>query len=51
MKYPSIVIISVSIHNHPSTFPIKTPQNIINNLQKIIENEYDLSLTAYKLLT
>ncbi|CAG8841643.1 5216_t:CDS:2, partial [Racocetra persica] len=43
---PFIVIISVGIHNHPPLPPIKTPQNIINNLQKIIENEHDLSLTA-----
>ncbi|CAG8855572.1 7811_t:CDS:1, partial [Gigaspora margarita] len=50
-KCPFIVIISVGIHNHPPPPPTKTPQNIINNLQKIIENELDLNLTARKLLT
>ncbi|CAG8649329.1 10773_t:CDS:10 [Gigaspora margarita] len=44
-KCPFIVIIFVGIHNYPPLLPTKTPQNIINNLQKIIENELDLNLT------
>jgi hypothetical protein len=48
---PFIVIISIGIHNHPPPPPTKTPYNIVENLQKIIENEYDLDLTARKFLT
>ncbi|CAG8623975.1 9396_t:CDS:2, partial [Dentiscutata heterogama] len=48
---PFIIMIFVGIHNHSSLPAIKTLQNIIENLQKIINNEYDLDLTARKLLT
>ncbi|CAG8844710.1 20751_t:CDS:2, partial [Gigaspora margarita] len=48
---PFIVMISTGVHNHPPLPPVKTPQNIMENLQKIINNEYDLDLTARKLLT
>ncbi|CAG8646134.1 6308_t:CDS:2, partial [Cetraspora pellucida] len=48
---PFIVMISIGIHNHPPPPAIKTPRNIIENLQTIIYNEYDLDLTARKLLT
>ncbi|CAG8712359.1 2756_t:CDS:2, partial [Dentiscutata heterogama] len=48
---PFIVVISVGIHNHPPPPPVKTPQNIIENLQSIINNEDNLDLTAHKLLT
>jgi len=48
---PFIVTISVGIHNHPPPPPRKTPYNIKNQLQKIIDNEYILDLTARKLLT
>ncbi|RIB07531.1 hypothetical protein C2G38_2214135 [Gigaspora rosea] len=43
---PFIVMISTGVHNHPPPPPVKTPQNIMENLQKIINNEYDLDLTA-----
>ncbi|CAG8480766.1 15892_t:CDS:2 [Cetraspora pellucida] len=45
-----IVIISIGIHNHLPSPPTKTPYNIVKNLQKIIENEYDLDLIARKFL-
>ncbi|RHZ64762.1 hypothetical protein Glove_320g89 [Diversispora epigaea] len=48
---PFIVTISVGIHNHPPPLPRKTPYNIKNQLQKIIDNEHILDLTARKLLT
>ncbi|RIB09087.1 hypothetical protein C2G38_297643 [Gigaspora rosea] len=48
---PFIIMISVGIHNHSPPPAVKTPQNIMENLQKIINNEYDLDLTARKLLT
>ncbi|CAG8846000.1 20464_t:CDS:1, partial [Racocetra persica] len=48
---PFIAIISIGVHNHPPPSPTKTPHNIIENLQKIIVNEHDLSLTTRKLLT
>ncbi|RHZ82021.1 hypothetical protein Glove_114g20 [Diversispora epigaea] len=48
---PFIVTISVGIHNHPPPPPRKTPYNIKNQLQKIIDNEHILDLTARKLLT
>ncbi|CAG8444559.1 2547_t:CDS:2, partial [Scutellospora calospora] len=48
---PFIVIISIGIHNHPPPPLTKTLYNIVENLQKIIENEYDLDLTARKFLT
>ncbi|RIB08981.1 hypothetical protein C2G38_2210110 [Gigaspora rosea] len=41
-----IVMISTGVHNH-----LPPPPNIMENLQKIINNEYDLDLTACKLLT
>ncbi|CAG8836293.1 16064_t:CDS:2, partial [Gigaspora margarita] len=47
---PFIVIISIGIHNYLSPPPTKTPHNIIENLQKIIEKEHDLSLTMQQLL-
>ncbi|CAG8590589.1 11838_t:CDS:2, partial [Cetraspora pellucida] len=46
-----IIIFSIGIHNHPPPPPIKTSQNIINNLRKIIESKHNLSFTAYKLLS
>ncbi|RIB03397.1 hypothetical protein C2G38_2225146 [Gigaspora rosea] len=42
---PFIVMISTGVHNHPPPPPVKTPQNIMENLQKIVNNEYDLDLT------
>jgi len=48
---PFIVTISVGIHNYPPSPSRKTPYNIKNQLQKIIDNEYILDLTARKLLT
>ncbi|CAG8833423.1 24318_t:CDS:2, partial [Gigaspora margarita] len=48
---PFIIMISVEIHNYPPPLAVKTPQNIIENLQKIINNEYDLDHTSYKLFT
>ena len=48
---PFIVTISVGQHNHPPPPPRKTPLNIKNQLQQIIDNENILDLTARKLLT
>ncbi|CAG8730945.1 37191_t:CDS:2, partial [Gigaspora margarita] len=50
-KCPFIIMISVGIYNYSPPLAIKTPQNIMENLPKIINNEYDLDLTACKLLT
>ncbi|CAG8713954.1 7026_t:CDS:1, partial [Dentiscutata heterogama] len=41
-----IVIISIGVHNYLPPPPTKTPFNIIENLQKIIEKEHVLSLTT-----
>ncbi|RHZ59107.1 hypothetical protein Glove_365g130 [Diversispora epigaea] len=41
----------MGIHNYPPPPPRKTPYNIKNQLQKIIDNEHILDLTARKLLT
>ncbi|CAB4483369.1 unnamed protein product [Rhizophagus irregularis] len=38
-------------HNHPPPPPRKTPYNIKAQLQRIIDNEYILDLTARKFLT
>jgi len=48
---PFIVTISVGTHNHPPPPPRKTPYNIKSQLQKIIDNENILDLTARKFLT
>ncbi len=48
---PFIVTISVGTHNHPPPPPRKTPFNIKSQLQKIIDNENILDLTARKFLT
>ncbi|CAB4426822.1 unnamed protein product [Rhizophagus irregularis] len=48
---PFIVTVSVGIHNHPPPPPRKTPYNIKSQLQKIIDNEHVLDLTARKFLT
>ena len=48
---PFIVIVSVGQHNHPPPLPRKTPYNIKTQLQRIINNEYILDLTARKFLT
>lgn len=48
---PFIVTVSVGKHNHPPPPPRKTPYNIKNQLQKIINNEFILDLTTRKLLT
>jgi hypothetical protein len=48
---PFIVTISVGQHNHPPPPPRKTPYDIKNQLQKIIDNEYILDLTRRKFLT
>ncbi|RGB32680.1 hypothetical protein C1646_669973 [Rhizophagus diaphanus] len=48
---PFITIVSVGQHNHLSPSPYKMPYNIKTQLQKIIDNEYILDLTARKFLT
>jgi len=48
---PFIVTVSVGEHNHPPPPPRKTPYNIKTQLQKIIDNEYILDLTARRFLT
>ncbi|GBC27218.1 hypothetical protein GLOIN_2v1763409 [Rhizophagus irregularis DAOM 181602=DAOM 197198] len=48
---PFIVTVSVGKHNHPPPPPRKTPYNVKNQLQKIIDNEHILDLTARKFLT
>ena len=48
---PFIVTISVGQHNHPAPPPRKTPYNIRSQIQKIIDNENILDLTARKFLT
>lgn len=48
---PFIVTVSVGQHNHPPPPPHKTPYNIRNQLQKIIDNEHVLDLTKRKFLT
>ncbi|RGB22076.1 hypothetical protein C1646_678098 [Rhizophagus diaphanus] len=48
---PFIVTVSVEIHNHLPPPPRKTPYNIKSQLQKIIDNEHVLDLTARKFLT
>ncbi|RHZ78932.1 hypothetical protein Glove_154g37 [Diversispora epigaea] len=48
---PFIVTISIGIHNYPPPPPRKTPYNIKNQLQKIIDNKHILDLTTRKLLT
>jgi len=48
---PFIAIVSVGQHNHPPPPPRKTPYNIKVQLQRIIDNEYILDLTARKFLT
>ena len=50
-KCPFIVTVSVGEHNHPPPPPRKTPYNIKTQLQKIIDNEYILDLTARRFLT
>ena len=48
---PFIVTVLVGQHNHPSPPPRKTPYNIKNQLQQIIDGENILDLTARRLLT
>jgi len=48
---PFIVTVSVGEHNHPPPPPHKTPHNIRNQLQKIINSEHILDLTRRKFLT
>ncbi|RGB38752.1 hypothetical protein C1646_755350 [Rhizophagus diaphanus] len=48
---PFIVTVSMGIHNHPPPPSHKTPYNIRNQLQKIINNEHILDLTRRKFLT
>jgi hypothetical protein len=48
---PFIVTVSVGKHNHPPPPPYKTPHNIRNQLQEIINNESTLDLTRRKFLT
>jgi hypothetical protein len=48
---PFIVTISVGQHNHPPPPSRKTPYNIKNQLQQIIDGENILDLTARRLLT
>jgi hypothetical protein len=50
---PFIVTVTVSVgeHNHPPPPPCKMPRNIKTQLQKIIDNEHILDLTARKFLT
>src|SRR5687767_3792054 len=50
-EYPFIVTVSVGQHNHPPPPPYKTPYNIKNQLQNVIDNEYILDLTRRKFLT
>ncbi|CAB5386575.1 unnamed protein product [Rhizophagus irregularis] len=48
---PFIATVSVGKHNHPPPPPYKTPYNIKNQLQNIINNEHTLDLTRRKFLT
>ncbi|CAB4414123.1 unnamed protein product [Rhizophagus irregularis] len=48
---PFIATVSVEKHNHPPPPPYKTPYNIKNQLQNIINNEHTLDLTRRKFLT
>jgi len=48
---PFIITISVGVHNHPPPPPSKTPYDIKNQLQKVINNEHILDLTTRKFLT
>jgi hypothetical protein len=48
---PFIVIISKGIHEHPPPPPVKTPPNILMQLQNILNGDDILNLTARKLLT
>ncbi|CAB4382846.1 unnamed protein product [Rhizophagus irregularis] len=45
---PFIVTVSVGKHNHPPPPPRKTPYNVKNQLQKIIDNEHIFDLSARK---
>jgi hypothetical protein len=50
-KCPIIVIISKGVHEHPPPPPVKTPTNIVAQLQQILNGDDILDLTARKLLT
>jgi hypothetical protein len=50
-NYPFIAIVSKGIHHHLPPPPVTLPTNVLEQLNKIIENEDVLNLTARKLCT
>lgn len=48
---PFMALVSVGVHTHVPPPPVKTPPNIVAELQKILRNEDVINISTQKLLT